>query len=1152
MMKPDDRRFLDILDCWHKTEFFIPFDLSSVAENLGDNQTAFYISRQNPIAPADAVRPENMTFAGGDLYLGTFDKDDVQKLVEQLGEETEFEAFDRQERKDDHWSLTTGPAAANTCFARIKLGASGELQLQSLEVSTLPWAIGNAIDGNLAHLTWQEFESDKLRLAEHLYNFEMRRRAQYGARNDDEVVPLIASDIEPLLNVFCEWANYWPAPELPLGLVRASFKEIKASANETLSTDGLGDNVRADERVVGFCKSDDNASCEQETDEINLLPEIGILNSFYLTDLELAMKQAEAGNLSDTLRDYLTPQGEEDKVHVDTVAGKSQIIEMLQPNRVNLGRWPTDPSRSMSLMQQFSINAAFARLQQSGVFSVNGPPGTGKTTLLRDVIAENLVRRARVLAGFKSAEEAFVSRTKVSIGDENFDIGNLHPDLLGYEMVVASSNNTAVENISRDLPKAESIVLSEGERLRYLQPVAHKLAAEWVDKKGKTHFKSLDALCMPWGLIACTLGNSHNRKIFRERVLGKNLSDDVSPTWSGTERPRTLWQWRNLQDETEARKAFREAQTIFWAIEKQALHRQEELQAFATLYQDAIERRLEKCIVVLEGQVQSARGDLGCADKNVVEMEARLTGMEAELLDLKEVQSQIDRLRPSFLQALFRRSRKREYDQHSRENATVQISLRKEIARVRLQLSDDLNQKQKEAQTQCADFETALTAAKGDLHSRDTRLAEFTKAFPKACLLQTSVEIDRADVQRSGLWHDEVFNTLRSDLFKAAMRLHEAWLAAVMKPKSLKYYQTMRAVSALIGGKQPEDVSHHQALWQNFFMMVPVVSTTFASFSRQFRGLGAGALGWVLIDEAGQAVPQAAVGAMLRAKRALVIGDPLQIEPVLTLAQPLIKALCDLSDQTQDGFYSPGKTSVQALSDAANIYGEVLQTDNKDIWVGSPLRVHRRCLDPMFSIANNVAYNGKMVHALPKPHPGQERPPVTRPSCWINLSGKVSGKQTVAEQVQFAAHMVINCYKGDGRLPHLYLISPFKEIKSAIVRVLASAETWQRQHVGRPQGLQVWLKTHVGTVHTFQGKEEDTVVMVLGADFDHAGAARWAASKPNILNVAMTRAKRRFYMVGDKKLWGELRYFNEAARMLPTVSANEFMFEKKNSGIAYH
>ena len=60
---------------------------------------------------------------------------------------------------------------------------------------------------------------------------------------------------------------------------------------------------------------------------------------------------------------------------------------------------------------------------------------------------------------------------------------------------------------------------------------------------------------------------------------------------------------------------------------------------------------------------------------------------------------------------------------------------------------------------------------------------------------------------------------------------------------------------------------------------------------------------------------------------------------------------------------------------------------------------------------------------------------------------------------------------------------------------------------------------NVGTVHTFQGKENKVVFLVLGASDKEKGAASWAVSKPNIINVAATRAKTWFFIIGDKKLY---------------------------------
>ena len=43
----------------------------------------------------------------------------------------------------------------------------------------------------------------------------------------------------------------------------------------------------------------------------------------------------------------------------------------------------------------------------------------------------------------------------------------------------------------------------------------------------------------------------------------------------------------------------------------------------------------------------------------------------------------------------------------------------------------------------------------------------------------------------------------------------------------------------------------------------------------------------------------------------------------------------------------------------------------------------------------------------------------------------------------------------------------------------------------------------------------------------------WAVSEPNLLNVAATRAKRRFYVIGDRNDWQNRALFCDVMDLLP-------------------
>ena len=80
--------------------------------------------------------------------------------------------------------------------------------------------------------------------------------------------------------------------------------------------------------------------------------------------------------------------------------------------------------------------------------------------------------------------------------------------------------------------------------------------------------------------------------------------------------------------------------------------------------------------------------------------------------------------------------------------------------------------------------------------------------------------------------------------------------------------------------------------------------------------------------------------------------------------------------------------------------------------------------------------------------------------------------------------------------------------------------------------IREWATDRIGTIHTVRGREADSVILVLGApNASQNGARSWAAGTPNILNVAVSRAKQNLYVVGSYGAWSGVGHAREVATM---------------------
>ncbi|MCM2973293.1 AAA domain-containing protein [Larsenimonas suaedae] len=1058
-----------ILSFWHKVEFFESTELKGIDHGQG---AIHYRSDELVDAPnslpwldRQTIRRAGAQYRVGNayrfkLYLGLFRRQEIFEVARKAYPE-QSEAW--MERSRDE---------GLTCSLTAMVKEDGTLDRQSIEISTAPWVLGALQQGTLDAVTLDAFEAATEVFRERLTTI---LTVADNLKSEHGLPPVLSTfEIIEMLKAMQGWTAFAPQSEAPALVVQllpghsgnAEHPGDMVSIGSETWTPLAQLSARLDAPEDGAAETTAGDSAAELSTAIN---EIAILNSFFIRDLETILCQLKDRPLApgSPLARYLS--GEVPR-HPDLLLpeGRALLMEQLSPRRMPAGRWPGEDAHSMSLMQQFAINTIDQELEDGGLYSVNGPPGTGKTTMLRDLVARNITKRAEVLAALGSPGAAFGENLTVKLDDQLKPIKTLIPELAGFEMVVASSNNAAVENVTQELPQTKALG-DAYQALSYLKPVGQKLAASHEPRGSKLYVEALapDKAC--WGLIATALGNKSNRTTFGERIFFKPI--DQCEAEGEAEHYRTLVPaLKALAEKGGALEDFRAAQRAFNEAKKrvEAAHQDiARLQALKQLVRQTeegrrraeIDRRLASRVALWRGKRQAVKVALW-----------PITAYCRHRAQLKQLAQ--------------------------RERRAAQQA---EVSEQRL-----------------ASLEKRLNAEREACHTLETR-------YQDVLLPDEMLDLDAAEVQRTSFGHCKALNEARGQLTARAFELHQAWLVAAYADKKNQLWATISSLMALLNGSI-DDREAAKALWQMLFLIVPVVSSTFASIANQFRALGEGEIGWLFVDEAGQAPPQQAAGALWRAKRAVVVGDPLQIEPVFTVPAGLVEAMAKGEFERDWYKWSPTVSSVQVVADRANPYGTNEISD--ELWVGSPLRVHRRCDEPMFSIANRIAYNDKMLHGNDDlvPGPGDSR--------WFDVEGEVSGKHFVPAQAAKVAGMLKRHIDKTGELPSVYVISPFKAVAQGLQTELANR--LDATAFGGASALRDWLKARVGTVHTFQGKEEDSVILVLGLSSESPGAANWASAKPNLLNVALTRAKKRVYVVGSTEIWGSKQYFSEASEKLPS------------------
>lgn len=151
-----------------------------------------------------------------------------------------------------------------------------------------------------------------------------------------------------------------------------------------------------------------------------------LLNSFFLADLAQARDSLEKGSMPKLLQSYLGLQRPQQRTNL--LQDKAALAAAVAPRGIPPARWPSRSDHALVLLQQAAVNLALNQLPKGEILAVNGPPGTGKTTLLRDVVAGLVSQRAEALCQFDDPESAFTLiklEEEVTLGNGSFKLYQL-------------------------------------------------------------------------------------------------------------------------------------------------------------------------------------------------------------------------------------------------------------------------------------------------------------------------------------------------------------------------------------------------------------------------------------------------------------------------------------------------------------------------------------------------------------------------------------------------------------------------------------------------------------------------------------------------------------------------------------------------------
>jgi len=282
----------------------------------------------------------------------------------------------------------------------------------------------------------------------------------------------------------------------------------------------------------------------------------------------------------------------------------------------------------------------------------------------------------------------------------------------------------------------------------------------------------------------------------------------------------------------------------------------------------------------------------------------------------------------------------------------------------------------------------------------------------------------------------------------------------------------------------------------------PVTTSTLSGLGGMFPGVfpnRTNTYKTVLADEAGMIASNAIIPALRRANRAVIVGDPKQLEAIVSTNEIFLDSLKSHYSKEFWNKYSPSKVSAFHRA-AGTIEGGFKATGR-----GIVLDEHRRCSPQIANLFIDIAeYDGLKV-CTPQPKTKEFKNIGEQGLMFFDIENpEKNGFNKVNQGEISVIHKLLDRLENAGYnlKKDIGIITPYKDQERELINTFA-------QRVNHNSS-----ESKIGTIHKFQGVEYKIILFscVASRDTDNLNFINLS---PSLINVAVSRAKESFISVGD-------------------------------------